>query len=153
MSLRPRYSLLTLLLLTAAVAVGIKLWRGPHHVVDRSNLMYEDEHTYYRDWSGKKRTDGIRIIRYGNLEDSQVIVLTIFRDGVELDLWRRIATGIYTQHATWDYNQEAQLTAFEKESLDAATSQEVRRIQALGLEPVIRDSSNLKLKGTTTFQQ
>lgn len=33
MSLRPRYSLLTLLLLTAAVAVGIKLWRGPHRVV------------------------------------------------------------------------------------------------------------------------
>jgi hypothetical protein len=32
MSLRPRYSLLTLLLLTAAVAVGIKLWRGPHRV-------------------------------------------------------------------------------------------------------------------------
>ncbi len=30
MSLRPRYSLLTLLLLTAAVAGGIKYWRGPH---------------------------------------------------------------------------------------------------------------------------
>lgn len=32
MFLRPRYSLLTLLLLTAAVAVGIKLWRGPHQM-------------------------------------------------------------------------------------------------------------------------
>lgn len=30
MSLRPRYSLLTLLLLTAAIAGGMKLWRGPH---------------------------------------------------------------------------------------------------------------------------
>jgi hypothetical protein len=35
MSLRPRYSLLTLLLLTVAIAVGIKLWRGPHRVVTR----------------------------------------------------------------------------------------------------------------------
>lgn len=33
MSLRPRYSLLTLLVLTAGIAVGIKLWRGPHWVV------------------------------------------------------------------------------------------------------------------------
>jgi len=32
MSLRPRYSLLTLLLLTAGIAGGVKLWRGPHRV-------------------------------------------------------------------------------------------------------------------------
>jgi len=32
MRFRPRYSLLTLLLLTAGIAVGIKLWRGPHIV-------------------------------------------------------------------------------------------------------------------------
>lgn len=33
MSIRPRYSLLTLLLLTATVAGGIKLWRGPHRQI------------------------------------------------------------------------------------------------------------------------
>jgi len=33
MSLRPRYSLLTLLVLTALVAGGVKLWYGPHRVV------------------------------------------------------------------------------------------------------------------------
>ena len=33
MRFRPRYSLLTLLVLTALVAGGVKLWRGPHHVV------------------------------------------------------------------------------------------------------------------------
>ncbi len=32
MSLRPRYSLLTLLILTALVAGGVKLWHGPHRV-------------------------------------------------------------------------------------------------------------------------
>jgi hypothetical protein len=33
MTLRPRYSLLTLLLLTTAIAVGVKLWRGPHRTL------------------------------------------------------------------------------------------------------------------------
>ncbi len=33
MSLRPRYSLLTLLLITVVVAGGIKLWRGPHRQI------------------------------------------------------------------------------------------------------------------------
>jgi hypothetical protein len=33
MSLRPRYSLLTLLILTALVAGGVKLWYGSHRVV------------------------------------------------------------------------------------------------------------------------
>ena len=32
MSLRPRYSLLTLLIITALVACGVKLWRGPHEL-------------------------------------------------------------------------------------------------------------------------
>jgi hypothetical protein len=32
LSIRPRYSLLTLLLLTAAVGYGVKLWRGPHRL-------------------------------------------------------------------------------------------------------------------------
>ena len=32
MSLRPRYSLLTLLIFTALVAGGVKLWYGPHRV-------------------------------------------------------------------------------------------------------------------------
>lgn len=61
--LRPRYSLLALLLFTAAVAVGVKLWRGPHHVVDHSNPQMEDEYTYYRDWDGTKIVDGVRVMR------------------------------------------------------------------------------------------
>lgn len=43
MSLRPRYSLLTLLVLTALVAGGVKLWYGPHHVVERIAPMIEIE--------------------------------------------------------------------------------------------------------------
>ena len=43
MSLRPRYSLLTLLILTAIVAGGVKLWRGPHHVVMSDPPTSEEE--------------------------------------------------------------------------------------------------------------
>lgn len=64
MKFRPRYSLLALLLFTAAVAGGVKLWRGPHHVVDRTNPQMEDEYTYYRDWDGRKIMDGVRVLRY-----------------------------------------------------------------------------------------
>src|SRR5215218_1421758 len=43
MSLRPRYSLLTLLVLTALVAGGVKLWRGPHHVVVSGDTRTAEE--------------------------------------------------------------------------------------------------------------
>jgi hypothetical protein len=42
MSLRPRYSLLTLLVLTALVAGGVKLWYGPHRVVIKLPLSQAD---------------------------------------------------------------------------------------------------------------
>ena len=48
MSIKPRYSLLTLLLLTAGIAVGVKLWRGPHHAVV-SNPMTADESALFSD--------------------------------------------------------------------------------------------------------
>lgn len=62
--IRPRYSLLALLLFTAAVAVGVKLWRGPHRVVNRTNPKMEEEYTYYFDWNGSKIMDGVRVMRY-----------------------------------------------------------------------------------------
>ncbi len=48
MSLRPRYSLLTLLLLMAGIALGVKLWRGPHRVV-------------LPNWSSDEWRDGVEI--------------------------------------------------------------------------------------------
>lgn len=77
MTLRPRYSLLTLLLLTTAVAVGIKLWRGPHRVLftnptiaqleeitqtpvanyHRQNINHQGttfEYRYRNTWSGRE---------------------------------------------------------------------------------------------------
>jgi len=44
MPLRPRYSLLALLLFTALVAGGVKLWRGPHRVlIDSQTTPFGDD--------------------------------------------------------------------------------------------------------------
>ncbi len=83
---RPRYSLLALLLFTAFVAGGVKLWRGPHHVVDRSNSQMEDEYTYYRDWDGTKIVDGVRVRRYFVANNTESAYLDYYRDGERLPL-------------------------------------------------------------------
>jgi hypothetical protein len=68
MSLRPRYSLLTLLLLTALVAGGVKLWYGPHHEVEfngdgQDGFHVEDRYTYTRDIRGNRILQGPRVGR------------------------------------------------------------------------------------------
>lgn len=63
MSLRPRYSLLTLLVLTAFVAGGVKLWYGPHHVVESIKPGIEEEYTYTRNWRGEKVIQGVFVHR------------------------------------------------------------------------------------------
>ena len=66
MSLRPRYSLLTLLILTALVAGGVKLWYGPHHVVERVEDPWgikEKEYNYTRDWRGDQVIQGVMVER------------------------------------------------------------------------------------------
>ena len=57
MSLRPRYSLLTLLVVTALVAGGVKLWFGPHRVIfndpptpDQELLLKAFRHVKYDDY-------------------------------------------------------------------------------------------------------
>jgi hypothetical protein len=89
MSLHPRYSLLTLLVLTALVAGGVKLWYGPHHVVERKEPFQEFEYTFTRDWQGKKSLHGFCICRSidpNNLNNSFILILC-YRQGVELE-WK-----------------------------------------------------------------
>ncbi len=88
MSLRPRYSLLTLLVLTALVAGGVKLWYGPHHVVEWVSADVEDEYTYTRDWRGDKTIEGPKINR-------------AYKDGKLL----RVTVSYYRQgkNCEWDY--------------------------------------------------
>lgn len=56
MRLRPRYSLLTLLILTALVAGGVKYWRGPHRAVMSNPSTVEE--SLLREWP--KTADGRR---------------------------------------------------------------------------------------------
>jgi hypothetical protein len=85
LSLRPRYSLLTLLILTALVAGGVKLWYGPHHVVEQISQLAESEYTYTRNWQGEKIIHGPHIERIsskaGGLGHIQV---TYYRKGQRL---------------------------------------------------------------------
>src|SRR6476660_4614100 len=86
MSLRPRYSLLTLLILTALVAGGVKLWYGPHHVVERTETYVEDSYTFTRDLFGNKTIRGIRIKRYEQPPGtSEHVLLEYYRAGTELN--------------------------------------------------------------------
>ena len=140
MSLRPRYSLLALLIFTAFVAGGVKLWRGPHHVVDRSNPQMEDEYTYYRDWDGTKIVDGVRVRNY--IDDGK----TLF---VSIDLYRRgelLEDGHCIVSASDEYaangrifrgtNLEA-LTATEKELLDVEIQRATELIRSQGGQPKV----------------
>ena len=81
MSLRPRYSLLTLLILTALVAGGVKLWYGPHHVVERVSPDVEDAYTYTRDFFGNRIKYGARARRNYNEGVIYRVLLGYFRQG------------------------------------------------------------------------
>jgi len=86
MHIRPRYSLLAFLLFTAAAAGGVKLCRGPHHVVDRSNPQMDDEYTYYRDWDGTKIVDGVRVRRYITDPKFEYAYFDYYRNGERLPM-------------------------------------------------------------------
>ena len=80
-NVRIRYSLLTLLVLTALVAGGVKLWYGPHHVVERvEKEQMEKEYTYFLDWRGNKILHGLYVTRgYGHRYPA--LYIDYYRDG------------------------------------------------------------------------
>ena len=85
MSLRPRYSLLTLLLLTTFVAGGVKLWYGPHHVVEQPRPKMEVEYTYRRGFTAQRIFAGPHVERvFGKAGELRVIEITYYRGGTLL---------------------------------------------------------------------
>jgi len=85
MSFHPRYSLLTLLILTALVAGGVKLWYGPHHVVEERDPGKQLEYTYTRRWRGEKIVHGPSIVRICEPNGRTVFIGVIsFRNDQEL---------------------------------------------------------------------
>lgn len=85
MTFKLRYSLLSLLALTAVVAVGVKLWLGPHHVNQQTTLDVEEEFTYYRDWKGNKILHGPRVRRFSDSITPVRIEIVYFRDGMHTE--------------------------------------------------------------------
>ncbi len=60
--LRPQFSLRTLLLVTALIAVGAKLWHGPYHVIETIDGV-EHEYDYYRGFGWERVKHGVGIER------------------------------------------------------------------------------------------
>jgi hypothetical protein len=83
MKLRPRYSLLTLLVATALVAGGVKLWHGPHHVVEPDGQNWEKEYRYTRSWRGDRLMHGPVIRRQFEGEQLVCFDVSYFRQGVD----------------------------------------------------------------------
>ncbi len=63
MTFRPQFSLRTLLLVTALIAVGAKLWHGPYHVVETIDGV-ELEYDYYRGFGWERVKHGVVIERH-----------------------------------------------------------------------------------------
>jgi hypothetical protein len=81
MSLSARYSLLTLLVLLALIAGGVKFWFGPHRVVERTKADEELEYTYTRDWRGNKTIDGPYVTRSNLNQKYPTIDIAYYRQG------------------------------------------------------------------------
>jgi len=137
MRFRPRYSLLTLLIVTALVAGGVKLWYGPHHVVKLVSPEEEDEYTYTRDWRGNKVIDGPRIQRTLSTAESRLhFEVTYYRAGVQTS-WRR---GVQSNSESKQYYyfwglenwDRIDLTPQEEAERDRIVEQEIQRLQAEG---------------------
>jgi len=128
MSLRPRYSLLTLLLLTALVAGGVKLWYGPHHVVERIEGELEDEYSYTRDWQGNRIIHGIRINRTFDQEQLSLVEIQYYQHGRARPLICLIAVfphrPIHDRDSEWLDGQLADLPEPERQEWKQAINRE-----------------------------
>ncbi|MGC4001964.1 MAG: hypothetical protein QM811_01970 [Pirellulales bacterium] len=90
---RLQFSLLGFLVLVAAIEVGVKVWHGPHHVIERPSQNLEDEFTYYREWDGNKIVDGPRVLRYLTPNGvPQVTHIFFYRQGMKTGHVTELAT-------------------------------------------------------------
>jgi hypothetical protein len=138
MRFQPRYSLLTLLVLTALIAGGVKLWYGPHHAVERPSPNLEDEYTYTRGWTGSKIVHGPRFLRYHNADGSlDHIMIEYYRQGMNLKQDYKLIA-LKPLEVAWVHlyrDTPLPLTMAEDEEFDKAIKQEADLIHSLGLKP------------------
>jgi hypothetical protein len=136
MSLRPRFSLLTLILLTALVAGGVKLWYGPHRVVEERVPGKTLEYTYTRTWNGEKIVDGPSIIRIGEPQSQKYCV------GVVCFQQNRRLSFLYLllqQRRIGGLSSVYDLEVFQKLSISANEQETLRQI--VELERRVKDQT------------
>ena len=146
MKIQPRYSLLALLVFTAVVALGVKLWYGPHHVIERPSPNLEDEYTYTRDWSGSKIVQGLRFLRYHHADGTlDHVVIEYYRQGMSLKQDYELTALPPNQSDSTIQLRAAPIpfTESEKIEFEQAVEQEAEAIRKLGLLPRYPSYMNL----------
>jgi 1,4-dihydroxy-2-naphthoyl-CoA synthase len=143
MSQKPQYSLLTLLLVTAIVAGGIKLWYGPHHVVEKSGTFEEIEYTYTRDWHRNITINGPKITRRFNSDGIiELVNVHYYLNGVETDHKQEIIVLSYLEYgrsAEFGRDEPQALPPADKEEFQYAIQQEIDQIKKRGLVPSLTE--------------
>jgi hypothetical protein len=132
MHLKPRYSLLTLLILTALVAGGAKLWRGPHRAVEQKTPTWEIEYSYYNEWGGVRVTDGLKIDRITRADETyEQVTVAYYRNG-SLVPW-----SMYILDPKYDLSEDfpvrADLSAQEYAELQQAVEAERQKFVQQGI--------------------
>ena len=142
MKFRPRYSLLTLLVLTALVAGGVKWWHGPHHVVERSVTRSEVEYTYTRDWQGNIIIHGPHIERCHNSEALlECVMVHYYIKGVRTDHEQEImvSSDLATIGFSSGKDKPLALPPADEAAFQAAIQQEMDQIEKRGLVPSLME--------------
>jgi hypothetical protein len=138
MTFKLRYSLLALLAFTAFVALGVKLWYGPHYVIERPSPNLEDEYTFTRDWTGSKIVHGPRFLRYHRSDGTlDHVMIEYYRNGMNLKQNYELTAlpPNELRHVFQFRETPLPLTADEKVDFDKAVKQEADLILSLGLMP------------------
>jgi hypothetical protein len=148
MSFRPQFSLRTLLLVTALIAVGAKLWHGPYHVVETIDGV-EHEYDYYRAWGWERVKHGVEIQRAQvNFDeyDMPEIAIRFFREGQDSMNLVELA-GRDPAHFLANEKQhqgmykvdfaEGVLNANQKQQMESAVARETERLKQAGYQPEV----------------
>jgi hypothetical protein len=137
LSLRPRYSLLTLLVVTALVAGGVKAWFGPWRVLERPTANVEIEYTYTRDWRFNKIIQGPRVTRIDSqLGEQRQINLAYYRHGNDIQQYRFVlvhdAPKKYYLGQGVAGRETLPLTTEERDEYDRALQRECEHLHTQG---------------------
>ena len=133
MSLRPRYSLLTLLVLMALAAGGIKLWRGPHWASEWRTPTRQIEYGYTNSLQGQRIAEGLRIERIYHQQDERLeqVAVSFYRAG------QLVPRSLYVLSADFDLHDvipsAVDLSNIEDAEVRRAVEQEMQNFTTRGI--------------------